>query len=65
MTNNLLKANFAFHSVAHHTEVISVIPEFKERIRLFDTGKLPYIIEEGEHAMQEHLPYLRALLAGS
>ncbi len=62
MTNNLLRANFAFHSIAHHAEVIPVIPEFKERIRLFDTGKLPYIIEEGEKAMEVHLPYLQSLL---
>jgi NTE family protein len=62
MTNNLLKANFAFHNLAHHAEVIPVIPEFKQRIRLFDTEKIPAIVEEGERAMEEHMPYLRALM---
>jgi NTE family protein len=62
MTNNLFKANFAFHTLAHHSEVIPVVPEFHERIRLFDTDKIPYIIEEGERAMEAQLPYLHRLL---
>jgi len=63
MTNNLLKASFAFHGLAHHSEVIAVIPRFEQRIRLFDTAKMPYIIDEGERAMTEQVPYLRRLLA--
>lgn len=63
MSNNLLKSRFAFHSLAHHSEVIAIIPEFRERIRLFDTGKIGYIIDEGQRAAEEQLPYLRQLLA--
>lgn len=62
MSNNLLKAMFAFHGLAHHSEVIAVIPEFKQRVRLFDTEKIPYIMDEGEKCMAEQLPYLRRLL---
>jgi NTE family protein len=62
MTNNLLKASFAFHGLAHHSEVIAVIPQFSRRIRLFDTEKIPLLIDEGEAAMREQLPYLRRLL---
>ena len=62
MTNNLLKSRFAFHNLAHHAEVIPVIPQFSQRIRLFDTDKIPLIIEEGERAAEEQLPYLRRLL---
>ena len=62
MTNNLLKASFAFHGLAHHSEVIAVIPQFSQRIRLFDTQKIPLLIDEGEAAMREQLPYLRRLL---
>ena len=62
MTNNLLRASFAFHGTAHHDEIIPIIPEFKERIRLFDTAKIPYIIDEGERAMEAQVPYLRRLL---
>ena len=62
MANNLFKSNFAFHAMAHHGEVIPIIPQFKERIRLFDTEKIPYIIDEGERAAEEQMPYLRHLL---
>ena len=62
MSNNLLKSRFAFHSVAHHSEVIAILPEFKQRIRLFDTEKIPYIIDEGEQAARAQLAYLRRLL---
>jgi predicted acylesterase/phospholipase RssA len=27
-TNNLLRANFAFHNLAHHTEILPILPEF-------------------------------------
>ena len=63
MANNLLKSKLAFHSIAHHSEVIVILPEFKQRIRLFDTAKVPYIVEEGEQAALQQLPYLRELLA--
>lgn len=62
MSNNLLRARYAFNSVAHHAEVITIIPEFKKRIRLFDTDKVPYIIEAGAQAAREQIAYLRRLL---
>jgi NTE family protein len=62
LSNNLLKSRLAFHSIAHHAEVLTIIPEFKQRIRLFDTAKIPYIIDEGELAASEQMAYLRELL---
>jgi NTE family protein len=62
MTNNLLRANFAFHNAVHHAEIISIFPDFDRPIRLFDTDQIPYVIEQGEKAMQEHLPYVKRLL---
>jgi NTE family protein len=62
MSNNLLRARYAFNSVAHHAEVITIIPEFKKRIRLFDTDKVPYIIDAGAQAAREQIDYLRRLL---
>jgi NTE family protein len=62
LSNNLLKSQFAFHGLAHHAEIIPILPQFKERIRLFDTTKIRYIIEEGENAAREQLPYLLRLL---
>ena len=63
MANNLLKANFAFHSMAHHSEILLILPEFGEHIGLFDIEKAPQIIAAGERAITEQLPYLRSLLA--
>lgn len=65
MTNNLLRANFAFHNAVHHAEIISIFPEFERPIRLFDTDQFPYVIEQGEKAMLEQLPYVKRLLESS
>jgi len=61
-SNNLLKANYAFHNLAHHSEIIPILPEFKHRVKLFDTDKLPYVIEEGELAAEKELPYIQKQL---
>jgi NTE family protein len=62
LANNLLKSRLAFQSAAHHSEMILILPEFKQRVGLFDTAKVPYLIEEGEQAALQQLPYLHALL---
>jgi NTE family protein len=62
LSNNLLRSQFSFHGLAHHAEVIAILPEFSQRIRLFDTEKIPLIIEEGERAAEAQLPYLLRLL---
>jgi NTE family protein len=63
MTNNLLRSRFAFHTASHHSELIAIVPAFEHHIGLFATEQIPYVIEEGERAMEQHLPYLRRLLA--
>ena len=61
-TNNLFRANYAFHNLAHHAEIIPVLPDFDRPIRLFDTHEIPYVIEEGERAMEAQVGYLRQML---
>jgi NTE family protein len=61
-SNNLLKTNYAFHNLAHHSEIIPILPEFKQKIKLFDTDKLPYVIEAGERAAERQLPFIKGLL---
>ncbi len=61
-TNNLFRANFAFNNLAHHTEILPIIPEFDRPVRLFDTHLIPYVIEEGARAAEQQLPYLQRLL---
>jgi NTE family protein len=63
-SNNLLKTNFAFHNLAHHSEIIPVLPEFEHPIKLFDTDKIPYVIEEGERAAVKQLRHIKDALAG-
>lgn len=61
-TNNLLRANYSFHNLAHHAEIIPVLPEFEREIRLFDTDQFPYVIEQGMRATEAQLDYLHRLL---
>ncbi|MBI3160937.1 MAG: patatin-like phospholipase family protein [Chloroflexi bacterium] len=63
--NNILKSSFAFYNAAHHAELIPVLPAFDRPIGGFDHHQLPYIIEQGERAAAEQIPYLKRLLAES
>lgn len=63
MANNLLKANFAYRTLVHHSEVILIAPQFGDRIRLFDTEKIPAIIETGRQSAAEQLPLIEEILA--
>jgi NTE family protein len=62
-TNNLLRATFAFHTIAHHHEIISIIPEFEKRVSMSDTHLIPYVIEQGRQAAEFQMPYLKQLLS--
>ena len=61
-TNNLYRANYSFHNLAHHAEILPIGPEFGEPVNLFDTHKFAHVIECGARAAEEQLPYLRQLL---
>ena len=65
MTNNLYRANYAFHSLAHHAEIVTILPDFDRPITLFDTREFPYVIAQGERAAEAQMPYLRRLLASA
>jgi NTE family protein len=61
-TNNLFRANYAFHNLAHHAEILPIVPEFGEPVNLFDTHKFAHVIACGERAAEEQVPYLRQVL---
>lgn len=63
LANNLLRAKLAFHSTAHHAEMIIVFPEFKHRAGQFGKDKLAGIVDGGEQAALQQMPYLHHLLA--
>ncbi|MBI3158288.1 MAG: patatin-like phospholipase family protein [Chloroflexi bacterium] len=64
MTDNLLKASYSFHNMAHHAEVLPIFPDFERPIHQFDTQAVPHIIEVGERAGEKILPALQRLLEG-
>ena len=43
--------------------IFPIVPQFNQKVGLFDTEKFPYVIEQGERAMEEQLPYLKRVLA--
>jgi NTE family protein len=64
-SNNLLRANYSFHNLAHHSEILPIVPRFKDAIHLFDTDKIPAVIAEGERAAEDLVPQLRRLLGAA
>jgi NTE family protein len=60
--NNILKATFAFHNLAHHAEVLLVLPELDSAIGAFSAEQFPEVIAEGARSARAQLPYLRRLL---
>lgn len=63
--NNILKSTFSFYNAASHAEIIPILPIFDKQIGGFDHHQLPYIIEQGEKAAEEQMPYIRKLLTDS
>jgi NTE family protein len=63
--NHLFRAQFAFHSMVHHAEVIPVIPDFGQPVGLRDTHLIPHLVRQGALAAEKEVPYLRRLLATS
>jgi NTE family protein len=61
--NNILKSRFAFYNAVHHAEIIPILPDFGRNIGTFEVESIPFIIEKGEQAAQEHLDYLTKLLS--
>jgi len=62
LSNNLLQASYAFYNLTHHTEVISIVPQFEDDIHMFDTHKVPEIIKVGEAEGEKLLPKLKQIL---
>ncbi len=63
-TNGLLRARFAFHTLAHHGEIVPVVPTFERPISMFDVEMVGYLIERGEAAARAQLPFIEAVLGG-
>ena len=61
-SNHLQRAQFAFHSMVHHAEVIAILPDFGQKVGLRDLHLIPHLVRQGEVAAERELPYLKRLL---
>lgn len=62
LVNNLFRSSMAFYTLAHHSEIVHIVPRFDRPIHLSDSRLIPEIIAEGERAANEQLPYIKRLL---
>lgn len=60
--NHFLRSTYAFYNLAHHAEVIPIMPAFDRPVGLRDDHLLPWIVERGEEAAERDIPYLKRLL---
>ena len=60
--NHLLRSQYAFHNLAHHSEVISILPNFGAAVGLRDFHRGPAMLEAGAAAAEREIPYLKRLL---
>jgi NTE family protein len=64
LSHNLLQAAYSFYNVAHHSDLITIVPQFEDDIQMFDTHKVPQIIQAGEAEAKRILPELKNMLIG-
>ena len=62
LSNNLLQASLSFYNLAHHSEVFTIFPQFEDDIHMFDTHRVPEIIQIGELEGEKLLPRLKHIL---
>ena len=63
--NHLLRSQYAFHNLAHHSEVISILPSFGEAVGMRDFHRAPAMLKAGALAAEREMPYLKRLLNAS
>jgi len=47
----------------HHSEILAIVPEFKDDIKISDVKSVPFIISQGKKETLAHLEYLKQMLA--
>lgn len=60
--NHLLRSQYAFYSLAHHAEVVPILPDFGGKVGVRDLHLLPHLVQCGEQAASVEVPYLKRLL---
>jgi len=62
LVNQLLTTRFGYYNMAYQTEIVAIVPEFKEEIRVNDVDQVPFIIQQGEKEARNNIEYLNRLL---
>lgn len=65
LINQLLYKRFAFYNLAYHSEIVAIVPDFKDEIQLNDMNLVPSIIEQGRLETLKQLPNLKRALASA
>ena len=63
MMNHLVRAQYAFHNLSHHAEVLPIMPRIEDQVGVRDLHLIPHLVERGERAAEQQMPYLQRLLA--
>ena len=61
LTNNLMQARLA-EAQGGGTRMLSIVPKLGQRVGLFDTEAMPYLVDAGRRATEAALPSILALL---
>lgn len=62
VVNHLFRAQYAFHSLSHHAEMVPILPAFDHPVGLRDLHLVPHLVERGAEAAEHEMPYIRRLL---
>lgn len=61
LTNNLMQARLA-EALGGGARLLSIVPRLGQRVGLFDTEAMPYLVDAGRRATEDALPSILALL---
>jgi len=62
LVDQWLYNKYAFFNMAHHSEIIAIIAEFSEDIKINDVSKMPYLINQGKVEAEKHIDDLNKML---
>lgn len=62
VVNHLFRAQYAFHNLSHHAELVPIVPEFDHPVGLRDLHLVPHLVQRGAEAAEREMPYIRRLL---
>lgn len=62
VSNHLCRSQYAFYNLAHHAEVVAIMPRPEFTVGIKDLHRVPELLEIGAQAAEREVAYLRQLL---